>query len=197
MCPYGEPQAIGGALRRLHDDVHPEVESVPQRRVFHRLLLEPLDQLQVLHHRPQVPGGEAHGGGRPKEDSPRLLQSLFVVKKTWMNTSAAGNVLPDGRLEFKQLLGSLSGFGDVVGQHAHGEELAHVPIVIHLLQGTFAPQQTVQPHTWDTENNYNSHLDNVSLINSYKLNLNFLKVSGSSYLFSSVPWSSQTVGQQL
>ena len=57
MCLYGKSQPVGRALRGLHDDVHPEVEPLSLGRMFHRLLLKPLDQLQVLHHRPQIPGG--------------------------------------------------------------------------------------------------------------------------------------------
>lgn len=55
--------------------------------------------------------------------------------------------LPERRLEFEELLSSLSSFRDVVSEHANGEELAHIPVVIHLLQGAFASEQTVQPHT--------------------------------------------------
>lgn len=55
---YRKAQPLGGSLRGFHDDVHPEVESLPLWRMFHRLLLEPQDQLQVLHHRPQIPGGK-------------------------------------------------------------------------------------------------------------------------------------------
>lgn len=55
--------------------------------------------------------------------------------------------LPERGLELEELLGSLGGLWDVVSQHANGEELAHVPVVIHLLQGAFASQKTVQPHT--------------------------------------------------
>ena len=58
--------------------------------------------------------------------------------------------IPERWLKFEELLGSLSSFGDVVSEHANGEELAHVPVVIHFLQGTFASQQTVQPHTYNT-----------------------------------------------
>lgn len=57
-----------------------------------------------------------------------------------------GEFLPERRLEFEELLCSLSGFGDVAGEHADSEELAHVPVVVHLLQGTFAAEQAVQPH---------------------------------------------------
>lgn len=52
---YREAQAVGGSLRGLHDNVHPEVEFLPQGGMFHRLLLKPLDQVQVLHNRPQIP----------------------------------------------------------------------------------------------------------------------------------------------
>lgn len=58
VCSHREAQPVGGALRGLHDDVHPEVESLPLRGMFHRLLLKPLNQLQVLHHRAQIPGDE-------------------------------------------------------------------------------------------------------------------------------------------
>lgn len=55
---YREAQAVGGALGGLHDNVHPEVEFLPKGRMFHRLLLKPLDQVQVLHNGSQVPEGE-------------------------------------------------------------------------------------------------------------------------------------------
>lgn len=55
VCEYREAQAIGGALRGLHDDVHPEVEPLPLGGMVHDLLFKALDQLQVLHHGAQVP----------------------------------------------------------------------------------------------------------------------------------------------
>lgn len=68
---YRKTQSIGGALRGLYDDVHPEVESLPLGGVFDRLLLEPLDQLQVLHHRPQIPGRQNTQDRRLKEGNER------------------------------------------------------------------------------------------------------------------------------
>lgn len=77
--------------------------------------------------------------------------------------------LPERWLEFEELLGSLSSFGDVVSEHANGEELAHVPVVIHFLQGTFASQQTVQPHT------YNARLqDIVEYLYPQKINISHM-----------------------
>lgn len=73
---------------------------------------------------------------------------LTLLKHIW--TFMMCTSLPKRWLEFEELLGSLSSFGDVVSEHANGEELAHVPVVIHFLQGTFASQQTVQPHTYNT-----------------------------------------------
>lgn len=74
MCSYRKAQSVGGALRRLHDNVHPEVESLSLGRVFYRLLLKPLDQLQVLHHRPQIP--------RRKHDISLCLYRHASKKKT-------------------------------------------------------------------------------------------------------------------
>jgi len=59
--------------------------------------------------------------------------------------------LPKRRLEFEELLRGLRSFGNVVSQHANGEELAHVPVVVHLLQGTLTTQEAVQPHSWNRE----------------------------------------------
>lgn len=55
---YREAQAIGGSLGGLHDNVHPEVEFLPQGGMFHRLLLKPLNEVQILHNRSQIPEGE-------------------------------------------------------------------------------------------------------------------------------------------
>lgn len=55
--------------------------------------------------------------------------------------------LPQRGLEFEELLGSLSSFGHVVSEHANSEELAHIPVVVHFLQGTFTAQKAVEPHT--------------------------------------------------
>lgn len=55
--------------------------------------------------------------------------------------------LPERRLEFEEFLSSLGSFWDIVSEHANSEELANIPVVIHFLQGTFASQKTVQPHT--------------------------------------------------
>lgn len=56
VCLYWKPQSIGRSLRGLDDDVHPKVESLSLGRMFHRLLFKPLNQLQVLHDGPQIPG---------------------------------------------------------------------------------------------------------------------------------------------
>lgn len=58
----------------------------------------------------------------------------------------SGRDVPERRLEFEELLGGLGGFRDVVGEHANGEELAHVPVIIHFFQGSFSSQEAVQPY---------------------------------------------------
>lgn len=45
VCEYREAQAVGGALRGLHDDVHPEVEPLPLGGMVHDLLFKALNQL--------------------------------------------------------------------------------------------------------------------------------------------------------
>lgn len=45
MFTYWKPQSVGGALRGLDDDVHPEVEFLSLRRMLQILLFKPLDQL--------------------------------------------------------------------------------------------------------------------------------------------------------
>lgn len=57
---YWKPQAVGGPLRGLDDDVHPEVKPLPLGGMVHYLLFKPLNQLQVLHNRPKVPEGGTH-----------------------------------------------------------------------------------------------------------------------------------------
>lgn len=54
--------------------------------------------------------------------------------------------VPERWLEFEELLSCLGGFRDVVGEHANSEELAHVPVIIHFLQGSFSTQKAVQPY---------------------------------------------------
>lgn len=51
--------------------------------------------------------------------------------------------VPKRWLEFKELLSGLGGFWDVVSKHANSEELAHVPVIIHFLQGSFSTQKAV------------------------------------------------------
>lgn len=78
---YREAQAVGGSLGGLHDNVHPEVELLPQGRMLHRLLLKPLDQVQILHNGSQVPEGES----RPKAEgfslSARLRQQMHLFSQ--------------------------------------------------------------------------------------------------------------------
>jgi len=77
---HRKPQSVGGALRGLHDDVHPEVESLPLWRMFHRLLLKPQDQLQVLHHRAQIPGGRKRIETSPRGINTRVNNTLTSNK---------------------------------------------------------------------------------------------------------------------
>lgn len=64
-----------------------------------------------------------------------------------LNTSCKVKSLPERRLQFEEFLSSLGSFRHVISQHANSEELTHIPVVIHFLQGTFATQKTVQSHT--------------------------------------------------
>lgn len=54
--------------------------------------------------------------------------------------------VPERRLEFEELLSGLGGFRDVVSEHANGEELAHIPVIIHFFQGSFPTQKAVESH---------------------------------------------------
>ncbi len=67
---YRKTQAVGGSLCGLHDNVHPEVESLSLRRILRVLLLKMLNQLKVLDDWSQVPerGNECE-----------LLQLYFLV----------------------------------------------------------------------------------------------------------------------
>lgn len=51
--------------------------------------------------------------------------------------------VPKWWFEFEELLSGLGGFGDVVSEHANCEELAHIPVIIHFLQGSFSTQKAV------------------------------------------------------
>ena len=80
---YRKPQSVGGALRGFDYNVHPEVESLSLRRMFHRLLLKPLDQLQVLHNGAQIPG-------RKYNLTKSEISLCFLVHFFQTNTSGVG-----------------------------------------------------------------------------------------------------------
>lgn len=73
-----------------------------------------------------------------------MQTNAFLLPKTVQKINGFG--VPERRLEFEELLCCLGGFRDVVSEHANGEELAHVPVIIHFLQGSFSSQETVQPY---------------------------------------------------
>lgn len=77
-CLYWETQAVGGPLRGLDDNVHPEVKPLSLGGMVHYLFFKPLNQLQVLHNRPKVPEGNTHA--LMYEELTPMLQRDFSSK---------------------------------------------------------------------------------------------------------------------
>lgn len=105
---------------------------------------EVLVQQEGFHHRHQVPAGTALSSTQPR---PQLTHRQELTDQARLRLQKGH--LPNGGIEFVQLLCSQCHLGKVIGKDLSSQVEAYIPVILHLLQTAFSSQQAAQLHAWE------------------------------------------------